>query len=65
MLNKTQLLKAKLEESRDTGYATTISPLRPGQESIMVIRQWQQQKTCGKSYLPQSAGGGRSASSSA
>lgn len=40
MLKKTQLLKAKLEESRNTGYTTTISPLRPGQESIMVVRPW-------------------------
>lgn len=41
MLKKTQYLKEKLEQSLKTGYTTTISPLRPGQESIMVVRPWE------------------------
>lgn len=40
MLKQTRLLKAKLEESRRSGFQTPISPLRPGQESIMVVRPW-------------------------
>lgn len=40
MLKQTKLLKAKLEESRRSGYQIPISPLRPGQESIMVVRPW-------------------------
>lgn len=49
MLKQTQLLKAKLEESRRNGYKTNISRLRPGQECIMVIRPWEiEKKICGK-----------------
>lgn len=40
MLKQTKLLRAKLEESQRSGYQNPISPLRPGQESIMVIRRW-------------------------
>jgi hypothetical protein len=38
MLKHTRLLKAKLEEARRSGYQNPIWPLRPGQESIMVVR---------------------------
>jgi hypothetical protein len=44
MLKQTQLLKAKLEESRRAGYQTNVSRLRPGQECIMVLRPWDQEK---------------------
>ena len=40
MLKQTKILKAKLEKSRRSGYQNPISPLRPGQESIMVVRPW-------------------------
>ncbi|MGB7210693.1 MAG: hypothetical protein WBD27_18700 [Pyrinomonadaceae bacterium] len=48
MLKQTQLLKAKLEESRRAGYQTNVSRLRPGQECIMVIRPWEPEKSSGK-----------------
>ncbi len=44
MLKQTKLLKARLEESRCSGYQTNISRLRPGQDSIIAIRPWEQER---------------------
>jgi hypothetical protein len=44
MLKQTQLLKAKLEESRRAEYRINVSHIRPGQECVMVVRPWQPEK---------------------
>lgn len=49
MLTQTQTLKARLEKIQRNGYKP-VSPLRPGQESIMVIRSW---KSEAESSFPQ------------
>jgi DNA-binding IclR family transcriptional regulator len=50
MLKQTQLLKAKLEESRRAGYQTNVSRLRPGQECIMVVRPWEPERVSKASH---------------
>jgi hypothetical protein len=45
MLKQTQLLKAKLEASRRSGYQISVSRLPPGQECIMVVRPWEPEKS--------------------
>lgn len=54
MLKQTQLLKAKLEESRRSGYQINVSRLSPGQECIMVVRPWEPEKSSKGSQITDS-----------